>query len=332
MTSPINQLTEQDQQLIIDYLVGELDDIQRTAFEARLKSDTHFAQQVSAQSQLDHILARGSQPVIDQKRQEGVHWALNKSLRKQASENQGVWFALKNLVNVQVTFKAQFASMLATFVLGLLVADAYSSKNEPVFAENSNRTIPEKYQEVAAALQPVKLIQPGDFEITDLTVDSIDPSSGAVQVTYSLASQTRVNGNLDSPEIQSLLASTIKNEVSDATRLDLVELLKDHSETALVREALSHSLLNDPNPGVRMAAAESLAKLSHDKNIRDILRKALTNDVNPGIRVEAFQALVQHLDDKETLRAFKDFSVNDSNPFIREKARKLVKPEPRESI
>ncbi|MCW8875574.1 MAG: HEAT repeat domain-containing protein [Kangiellaceae bacterium] len=327
MVNQISQLSEQDQQLIVDYLLGELDEIQTTAFEARLKSDTDFAQQVSAQSQLEGIMARGSQPVIDKKRQEGVHWALNKSLRKQAGDSQSFWSALKNLVNFQVTFKAQFASMLATFALGFMVANSYQAGNEPKVAETS-----EEMRRAGYELQPVKLIQPGDYEITDLTVDSIDPSSGAVQVTYSLASQTVVNGKLNSPEIQSLLASTMKNEVSDATRLDLVEILKEHSETALVRETLSHSLLNDPNPGVRMAAAESLALLSHDKKIRDILRLALTNDVNPGIRIEAFQALIQHLDDKETIEAFKDFSVNDSNPFIREQARKIVSPPSRENI
>lgn len=332
MTSQNSQLSERDQQLIIDYLMDELDDIQKTAFEARLKSDTNFAQQVSAQSQLENFLARGSQPVIDKKRKEGVHWALKKSLRKQAGVNKSFWLALKNLVNLQVTFKAQFASMLATFALGFIVANSYSLEKEQKLTELSKSLKAEQLKESAVSLQPVKLIQPGDYEITDLTVDSIDRSSGAVQVTYSLASQTKVNGKLDSPEIQSLLASTMKNEVSDATRLDLVEILKDHSETKLVREALSHSLLNDPNPGVRMAAAESLAKLSHDKTIREILRKALTNDVNPGIRVEVFQALVQHLDDKETLKAFKDYSVNDSNPFIREQARKITSPVPRESI
>jgi len=303
---------DKDHALILAYLYDELDSGEREDFEARLQADEQFRLLFEQQTQFDRLMRPGVQPQIDRQRLDGVHWSLQKALRKEVSKRQSFAGALANLWRSQVSFKAQFASMLATFALGVLIAHSDFGQ-EPSLAAQVNDT-----------QAPLSFIQADDYEITDLQLEQLDPVSGKVKVRYSLASQTQVDGNLANRNIINLLAATMKNDVSDSTRLDLVDVLKNYANTGQVQEALSYSLLNDPNPGVRMAAAESLASLSQNKSVRQVLRNALQNDVNPGVRVEVFQALIQHLDDKATLDFLKQYGANDSNQFIRDRTKMLL--------
>lgn len=308
-----SHLNEHDQQLIMAYLYDELSDEDKLAFEARLKSEHGLQKALEQQQQFDELLAPGVKPIIENKRMDAVHWSLQRKLRKQAQQKQSFGKFLASLWSMQVTFKAQFASVLVAFVIGFVIANQSPQNNQQTSLAQS----PEQQS-------PLQFIQQDDYEITDLQLSQVDPQTGKVKVTYSLASQTELQGNLQNQEIQSLFATTMKNEVSDSTRLDLIELMKDYASSEKVRDSLSYSLLNDPNPGVRMVAAESLAKLSHIKSVRSVLNQALREDINSGIRVEIFQALSQHLDDQEILTTIKNYSTQDSNLYIRRQAQLLV--------
>ena len=309
-----NQKFDNDETFIIAYLYDELNKERRLAFEQRLKEDSAFRQLFNRQRELEQLMPVGSRPIIDEKRADAVRWALQKRLRTEVRQQNWLTGILSNLWQAQISFKVQIAGMAATFILGFVLSQQVAvdlTSSQPSFAQLDNES-------------PLSLVKDEDYQITDLQLERLDPASGEVKVVYSLASQTRVDGNLASSQIQNLLAATIQNDVSDATRLDLIEVLQDYSSTQEVQKALSYSLLNDPNPGVRMAAAESLAKLSNDKAVRKILRQSLQQDVNPGVRVEAFQALSEHLEDPETLKIFKEYSSKDSNEYIRNKAKNLV--------
>lgn len=308
-----SHINEHDQQLIMDYFYNELSAEDKADFEMRLKSEPALERAFSQQQQFEELLSLGTKPVIENKRADVVRWSLQRRLRKEATQKQSIGQFLSSLWSMQVTFKAQFASVFAAFVIGYFVANqSFSDTEEVMLASHTQQQ---------GALQ---FIRQDDYEITDLQLSQVDPETGKVKVTYSLASQTEVDGNLQNQEIQSLFATTMRNEVSDSTRLDLIELMKDYSSSERVRESLSHSLLNDPNPGVRMVAAESLAKLSHMKSVRGVLSQALREDVNSGVRVEIFQALSQHLDDQDTLMTIKEHSTQDSNLFIRRQAQLLI--------
>ncbi|TQV72088.1 HEAT repeat domain-containing protein [Aliikangiella marina] len=304
------QLIQQDDELIVAYLYDELSEQSREAFEKRLQNDPSFCEKYNQHSQLDQLMSRGNQPIISDQRADAVRWSLQRKLRKEAAKRQSKAGWLQNLWTGQVSFKYQFASMVATFALGFYVAGEREVIIQPV-ADNSQQS------------ELLAFVEKDDLHITDMQLKQVDTQSGDIQVVYSLASRTQLDANLSNQKVQGLLAKTMQDDVSDSTRLDLVDLLKDYSNTQSVRNALSHSLLNDPNPGVRMVAAESLAKISHDENVRDVLRVALQGDVNPGVRVEAFQALIQHLDDKKTIEVLKNHSANDSNLYIRNQVKTL---------
>lgn len=318
---PDNIGSNSEQALIIAYLYDELSNQQRQLFEQKLKQDANFALLFEQQNQLDQLIKPGTQPFMDKNKMDGVHWSLHRRLLKTAKKQRPLLVKLANLWRLQISFSTQLVSMFLTFTLGFLLAGSEFSadRNDLVSGAIKNEISIDQQRSEA-----LTLIENDDYEIVDLRLTQLDPATGQVKVAYSLASQTQIVGNIADKKILNLLSTSMKNKVSDATRLELVEVLKEHTKIVQVRDALSYSLLNDPNPGVRMAAAESLALLSQDKDIRGVLRIALQNDINSGIRVEAFQALIQHLDDQETIDTLKQYSVNDSNYYIRQQAKKLT--------
>lgn len=313
--------TNSEQGLILDYLYNELSNQQRQLFEQRLEKDADFAELFERQKQLAQLIKPGTQPFIEKDRMDGLHWSLHRRLLKESKKQHSLFSKLTNIRHLQMNFSTQLASMLLTFTLGFLLAGSEFSDDKNDLESGMTS---EKISFVQRQSEPLTLIENDDYEIFDLQLTQLDPETGQVKVAYSLASQTQIEGNISDQKILNLLSTTMKNKVSDSTRLELVEVLKEHTKIVQVRDALSYSLLNDPNPGVRMAAAESLALLSQDKDIRRVLRMALQNDINSGIRIEAFQALIQHLDDKETINTLKQHSINDSNYYIRQQAKKLT--------
>ncbi|MEP1741934.1 MAG: HEAT repeat domain-containing protein [Kangiellaceae bacterium] len=312
----INQsLSDKDISLLMDYINHELDEDEMASVEKRMLKDKVFFDAIAEQKSFNSLVPPRMAPVIDRERMSGVRWATHRALRNHSKKRVSFLSLVSQLWQAKISFRSQFASVLVAFGVGFMVSQTH--------LDNSNSAISDSTL-LDSTMLPVTLIKNGDFEITDLSVDSIDSNSGAVKLTYSLASQTSLDGNIASRQIQGLLASTMRNDVSDDTRLQLIELLKGQTETSQMRDALSYSLLNDPNPGVRMAAAEVLVKNSHYSQVRNVLRQALKNDVNQGIRIQVFTALTQYSDEKETQEVFKDYSVNDSNRYIRELARVLV--------
>ena len=311
-----------EQELVLAYLYDDLSSPQRQLFEQRLKQDVKLKQLFEQQQQLNQLIKPGTHPAVDKNRMEGVHWSLHRRLRKAAGKQPRLFAKLANLWQMRVNFQTQLVSMSLTFILGFLFAGSEFLVNENVV--ETGQTNNKKVFIDQSRSGPLALVKNGEYEIVDLQLNQFDPEGGQVKVVYSLSSQTEISGKVTDQKILNLLTTTMRNKVSDATRLELIDVLKEHTSTAQVRDALSYSLLNDPNPGVRMAAAESLTLLAQDKSIRKVLRQALQKDINSGIRVEVFQALIQHLEDQETIKTLKDYSINDSNYYIRNQAKILT--------
>ncbi len=303
-----------DESLIIAFLYQSLTDKQQQDFEVRLENDKAFRQLFEQQKALDKMIQPGIKVSISEQRMDAVRWALQKDLRKEQSKQSSIYRKLSALWQSKVSFNAQFASMLFTFLLGVLITQNYSEQS----TKNSSVAID---QPKASALG---FIKDEDYQITDLRLSQFGTQPDEVKITYSIASQTQLEGRLSNQRIQNLLAATMKNDVSDSTRLELADVLKNYVKSTVVRDALSYSLLNDPNPGVRMIAAQSLTTLSADRNIRKVLTEALKNDSNPGIRVEIFNALSKHLDDPETMTTITQHSISDGNEYIRQRAKNIL--------
>ena len=154
-------------------------------------------------------------------------------------------------------------------------------------------------------------------------VNSYHTVSGDIDLSFSLASETRVTGNIANRSINRLMAVALQNDIDSAARLDTINALRPVAQGDDIYQALIHVLRNDENPGVRYQAVQALVTLRHDESVQAALRYALSEDVNEGVRVEAFNALAEYRD-PQTLEVFRQQMENDSNEYIRAEARTII--------
>lgn len=314
MTIPEN--TEQLQLRIISYLYGDLDAPEARQFEKELDTNPQLRQLLEDEQRLDSAIPIGVQPLVSAERLQGNRWLLHQNLQKQSRSlfSVGQWLARLAERPLAVTF--QGAAMAMTFVLGIYIASPDVSPDSSV-VEGSLSTPGD------AEFSPLQLVNSEDYEIYQLKVNGYDATTGEIDLSFSLASETRISGNVADRNIHGLMAVALQNDIDSASRLDAIDALQQVSAGNEVYQALIHVLKNDRNPGVRYQAVRSLVALAHEEEVRDALRNALNDDVNPGVRLEAFQALVAY-PEEETLQLFRQKMEADGNEFIRSQSRMIV--------
>jgi len=314
MTNPNN--TEQLQLRIISYLYGDLDADELQKFEEELKSNSQLQQLLEEEQRLDTAFPSGAQPVVSAERLQGNRWLLHQNLQKQSRSLFSLRQWLDSLAEKPFTVAFQGAAMAMTFVLGIYVATPAVSPNEPALEGLVAST-------TEVGFTPLQLVNDEDYEIYQLKVNGYDATTGDIDLSFSLASETRISGNVADQNIHGLMAVALQNDIDSASRLDAINALQPVTTGNEVYQALIHVLKNDRNPGVRYQAVRSLVALADEEEVRDALRNALNDDVNPGVRLEAFQALVAY-PEEETLQLFRQKMDGDSNEFIRSQSRQIV--------
>jgi len=315
MTIP--ESTEQLQHLVISYLYGDLSAEEVRQFEAELETNATLKQVLEQEQRLDSAIPVGIQPQIDEDRLQGNRFMLRQNLQRETRTSFSVRQWLQGLADRPMTLAFQGMAMAATFVLGIMVST-------PSGPQSITATDPQlAVIDTATDMSPLTLINDEDYEIYQLKVNDYDAISGDIDLSFSLASETRLVGNVADQQINGLMAVALQNDISSASRLDTINALQPVVSGDQVYEALIHVLTNDQNPGVRYQAVQSLVQLAHEPPVRDALRYALSEDVNQGVRVEAFQALVAY-PEEETLEVFRQQMDIDSNEFIRTQARTIV--------
>jgi len=315
MNIPDNK--EQLELLLIRYLYGDLtaEEIQR--FEQELETNAVLKQMLEQEQRLDSAIPLGIQPEISEERLQGNRWLLRQNLQREDRTSFSVIQWLNGLAEKPFTVAFQGAAMAMTFVLGVYIA-----------SPNETQNINSLDGQIAAVdspteISPLTLINDEDYEIYQLKVDDYNAATGDISLSFSLASETRVSGNVADQEISGLMAVALQDDIDSASRMDTINALQTVASGDQVYQALIHVLTNDQNPGVRYQAVQSLVALAHEESVRDALRYALSEDVNPGVRLEAFQALVDY-PDEQTLDVFRTQMDKDSNEYIRATARTIV--------
>ncbi|MSS70309.1 MAG: HEAT repeat domain-containing protein [Candidatus Latescibacteria bacterium] len=166
-------------------------------------------------------------------------------------------------------------------------------------------------------------VGPDPLEIVDLRVVKIDPSTGAIQLSFAAASRMMLDGNLRDETVQNVLAAAVRGDLESASRLEAIDLMQRQTASAKVREALIYALLRDENPGVRIKAVEALKDLVQNEPVRQALLDALAHDRNAGVRIGAIEAL-KPFQDPKTLRVLEQMMTADDNAYIRAEARRAV--------
>jgi hypothetical protein len=304
---------EQQQMLIMDYLYGGLSDDERVQFELALTTNSALNALFEAERKFDASIPQSTAPVIDEERVEGNRWLLRQKLNKAARPRFSVNQVLADVMQRPLTIAFQGVAMAMTFVIGVMVAapePGAATPNEVVAIGESEPS-------------PLAFINDEDFEIYKLKVNSYDSATGDIDLSFSLASETRLSGNVADASINQLMAVALLDDIDSASRLDTINALQPVLTGDKVFNALIHVLTTDPNPGVRYQAVQSLVTLSHEEKVRDALRYVLEEDVNPGVRIQAFDALAEYKD-QQTLDVFRRQMDVDSNEYIRAQSRTII--------
>ena len=315
MTTPDNR--EALQQQLMQYLYGEMNADERAEFEFALQTNATLRAMLDSEKRFDSAVPVGTQPRIDTDRMQGNRWLLHQTLQRETRTAFSMQRWLQGLAERPLTVAFQGMAMAATFVLGLYIASP-QGVTPVVDGANLLATNTEPTE-----VLPLSLINRDDFEIYELKVNNYDPASGDIDLSFSLASETRVTGNVADQGIHQLMAVALQDDIDSASRMDTINALQTVSSGSDVYEALIYVLRNDENPGVRYQAVQSLVALVHEDQVKEALRYALSEDVNSGVRLEAFAALASDPDSK-TLAVFRQQMERDSNEYIRAQARNIV--------
>ncbi|NKB34073.1 MAG: hypothetical protein GKR91_13340 [Pseudomonadales bacterium] len=299
--------------LVIQYLYGDLDAEQLKQFEAELESNSVLQKMLEQEQRFNSSIPIGVQPIIDEDRLQGNRWLLRQTLQKEARPRFSIRQWLHGLTERPFTVAFQGAAMAMTFVLGIMVATP----------DGISTNLPAVIPVASAEVTPLELVNDEDYEIYQLKVNSYDAMTGDIDLSFSLASETHLAGNVSDQGIHRLMAVALQDDIDSASRLDTINALQPVVTGDEVYGALIHVLQNDQNPGVRYQAVRSLVSLAHEDNVREALRFALSEDVNQGVRIEAFNALVDYRDE-ETLAVFRQQMDEDSSEYIRAQSRLIV--------
>lgn len=314
MTSRYTQ--EQLELWLVQYLYGDLEGEELKRFEQELADNSQLSQMLEREQRFNSAVPVGVQPAIDEERLQGNRWLLRQNLQREARPRFSFARMIRDLTQRPLMLTFQAAAMAMTFVLGLFVAGAPTDQLPGAVSSGLTSS-------VASNLNPLSFVDEDDYEIYQLSVNSYDAVTGDIDLSFSLASETRVTGNVADQNVHQLMAVALQNDIDSASRLDTINALQPVITGDQVYEALIYVLTNDQNPGVRYQAVQSLVALSDQERVRDALRYALREDVNEGVRVEAFNALSEYRDE-ETLAVFRQKVDADSNEYIRTQSRAIV--------
>jgi hypothetical protein len=156
------------------------------------------------------------------------------------------------------------------------------------------------------------------------TVRSVQPdSSGRVQVAFDETRRRVVSGSVDDDNIRRLLLAAAREE-NPAVRVESMEVLKNTSDAAGVRDALLNAVVHDPNPGVRLKALEGLRPLTAETPVRSTLAEVLLSDDNPAVRMQAVDLLTDRRDDS-MVGVLQNVVQREDNSYVRLKVEKALR-------
>jgi hypothetical protein len=178
--------------------------------------------------------------------------------------------------------------------------------------------------------QPPKNTGSVDASIGGITSIVRQPNSDKVQIHYDRITSESVEGAVNEPKIQDLLAYAAKSNANNSgVRLDSVDLLTNKPDDPRAREVLTYALRYDSNPGVRLKALDGLGSyVKQDIRVRNAVLEALLNDSNLGVRSGALHALEPVRADSSVRMALQQLAKEDPSDYIRTEAQRELSSMP----
>lgn len=168
------------------------------------------------------------------------------------------------------------------------------------------------------------------LDISSVRFELPAPDSTDVVLSFNVAREVRLEGDLSDPKIQRILAYALVNEKNPGVRLRAVSAIgaetTPDSETVT---ALIAAMKTDANPAVRHQALTALRRYPLSTQIKRAFAEVLLQDKNARLRIEAIDALqnaagrgVQF--DQELVQRLGRKLGDDENSYVRRKAKSFL--------
>ena len=284
-------------------LYGELTFEEEDGLELHLADCEACRQALSAQESLHAVLDREALPVsltfTAQCRRE-LYVRLEQS-RTRNARFWGHWAGMFSIRPVSLRSALQPMGAVALVCLGFFASRLVDARGG------------------ASGLSFAGLAEPVSTRVRYLEPESF----GNIQVVVEETRQRVVSGNVDDEVIQHWLLTASKDSTDPGLRAISVGMLKDHPESAEVREALLAALEHDTNSGVRLKALEGLKDFAGEPETRTVLSRVLLNDSNPGVRAQVINLLIDHRGDR-TVGTIQELMRKEDNKYILLRCRKAL--------
>lgn len=185
------------------------------------------------------------------------------------------WIRIQDLFSLNYAPKYRFVTAVALLVIGVFAGRYWAN------LDTSMKT--------------------GEIMVSENNVAGVDyvkynPRTGEVAVQVKVVNDALIEGNVDDPRIQSLLAQTLMTSDMPNIRLRSVDALADADRLIQpTQTALISALELDDNPGIRLKAAKILNSLPVNEQVRDVLIntmiKVLQSEPNSAVRNAAVDGL-----------------------------------------
>ncbi len=218
---------------------------------------------------------------------------------------------LWQIVSLDFTPSLRFATAVTLLVIGLFAGKAIFSPEKPGFEFSQ--------QQLSEALTS---------NVSNIESIEYNPATRQISIKMNTLNNVIIQGDVEKPEIQQLLAQTLVAEERPDIKLKTVRALgKTRTLDVKTLSALSELIDKEENPGIRLKAVKLLTTIPITSTVKDILTQVLVrvllNDSNSAIRIEAFKGLSK-IDNGSIAPLIFNAARNDSSEYIRTKAKQML--------
>jgi hypothetical protein len=218
---------------------------------------------------------------------------------------------LWQIVSLDFTPALRFATAVALLVIGLFAG-------KMIFTAEK-RGLELSQQQLSEALTS---------NVSNIESIEYNPATRQVSIKMNTLNDVTIQGDVEKPEIQQLLAQSLVGEERPDMKLKTVRAL-GNTRTLDVKtlSSLSELIDKEENAGIRLKAVRLLTSIPITSAVKDILTQVLVrvllNDSNSAIRIEAFKGLSKIGNGSATPVIF-NAARNDSSEYIRTKAKQML--------
>jgi hypothetical protein len=299
-------------------LYGELDSLQQETL------DEHFTECADCRAELEHLKAFNR--TLSQRREVEVDDRLLQDARRQfrtalmGERSKQSMFGVMMDRTTQLIHRPVGIALggAAVFILGIMLGYSVLTPVNPM----------EQSMSEARYLQATSMHS--DSRITNVRYTEGESRDGTVELNFDAVIPVHMQGNIDDPQVQKVLAYALISSQNPGVRLQTANMLASQSAPSAtgdadIKEALITALETDENPGVRREALAALQKFHYDDQVKRAYLTVLMKDKNSGMRIGVINALIKVQSeglrlDSDVISVMHQKKQSDDNSYIRTRA------------